>query len=117
MKRIEALLPPAELDEVRETLADLGVHSLTLSEVKSVDPSSRRREVYRGSTYVVDFALRVKMELVVRDALVPAVLEGLRRALTRAGVGESTVLVSEVLEIVHIGALERPRASLARVSP
>jgi nitrogen regulatory protein P-II 1 len=117
MRRVEALLPPAKLDEVRETLADLGVHALTLTEVKIVDPASRRRNVYRGSTYVVDFAFRIKMELVARDGLVPAILAALRRALTGAGAGESTVLVSEVVEIVRIGTVEAPGLPLASARP
>ena len=74
MRRIEVHLPPARFDELRDALADIGIDTMTLSEIKFVDPANRRREVYRGAAYVVDFALKVKVDLVVDDTVVPGVL-------------------------------------------
>jgi nitrogen regulatory protein P-II 1 len=102
MRRVEALLPPAKLDEVKEALAEIGVHGMTLSETKVVDPAHGRREVYRGSAYVVDFVPKVKMELVVGDGIVSGVLVVLRKALGVEEAEETTVLLSEVA-VVRFG--------------
>src|ERR1019366_9648514 len=104
MRRVEVLLPPAKLDEVRESLAAIGVDSMTLAEVKVVDPASRRSEVFRGSNYVVDFALKVKMGLLVQEGLLPGVLDALRTSLGPAECDETEVLLSEVVEIVRLRA-------------
>jgi nitrogen regulatory protein P-II 1 len=107
MRRIEVLLPPAELDEIKDALADIGVHSMTLGEVRVVNPTSRRREVYRGSAYVVDFALKVKMELVVQDDLVPGILEVLKNSLGSVEADDAEMLVSQVMEVVKVRTGER----------
>ena len=104
MRRVEVLLPPARLDEVKNALADIGVDSMTLGEVRVVDPASRRHEVYRGSSYVVDFTLKVKMELVVRDDLVPGILRVLKTSLEIVEADEARVLLSEVVEVVRLRA-------------
>lgn len=102
MRRVEVLLPPAKLDEIKDALAEIGIESMTLAEVRAIDPSSHRREVYRGSAYVVDFVLKVKMELVVRDGLVPGILVILRRSLGIVEAEEARVLLSEVVEVVRL---------------
>ena len=104
MRRVEVLLPPAKLDEVKDALADIGVESMTLGEVRVVDPANRRREVYRGASHVVDFALKVKMELVVRDARVPEILHVLKTSLGLAEADEARVLLFEVVEVVRVRA-------------
>jgi nitrogen regulatory protein P-II 1 len=112
MRRVEVLLPPAKLDEIKDALAEVGVDSMTLAEVKAIDPASHRREVYRGSAYVVDFALKVKMELVVRDSLIPAVLAILRRSLGLVDAEAARVLLSEVVEVVRLPVGDTPMAVL-----
>lgn len=112
MRRVEVLLLPAKLDEVRESLAGIGVDSMTLAEVKVVDPASRRSELFRGSEYVVDFALKVKMGLLVPDALLPRVLDALRSSLGPDEADETEVLLSEVVEVVRL----RPAAECALTS-
>jgi nitrogen regulatory protein P-II 1 len=107
MRRVEVLLPPAKLDEVKDALADIGIDTMTLGEVRVVDPATHRREVYRGSAYVVDFALKIKVELVVRDGLVPGILEILRRSLGVAEADEARVLLSEAIEVVRVRTGER----------
>ncbi len=102
MRRVEVLLPPAKLDEIKDALAEVGVDSMTLAEVKVIDPANHRREVYRGSAYVVDFVLKVKMELVVVDSLIPAVLAILRRSLGIVEAEAARVLLSEVVEVVRL---------------
>jgi nitrogen regulatory protein P-II 1 len=102
MRRVEVLLPPAKLDEVKEALADINVDSMTVGEVRVVDPASRRREVYRGSAYVVDFVLKVKMEMVVEDELVEPIFAVLRNSLEIAEAGEARAILSEVVEVVRV---------------
>jgi nitrogen regulatory protein P-II 1 len=102
MRRVDVLLPPAKLDEVKEGLADIGVDSMTMAEVRAVDPAHHRREVYRGSAYVVDFALKVKMELVVQDHLVPRIIAVLANSLGIAEAEAARVILSEVVEVVPI---------------
>jgi nitrogen regulatory protein P-II 1 len=107
MRRVDVLLPPAKLEEVKEALADIGVESLTVGEVKVVDPASHRREVWRGSAYVVDFVLKVKLELVVQDELVPRVLGVLASVLDMAEAEAARVILTEVVEVVRIPSLPR----------
>ena len=112
MRRVEILLPPAKLDEVKDAFADIGIDSMTLAEVRVVDPATHRREVYRGSAYVVDFALKIKMELVVRDGLVPGILAILRRSLGIVEAEAARVLLSEVVEVVRLPLGDAPTAVL-----
>jgi nitrogen regulatory protein P-II 1 len=102
MRRLEFLLPPAKLDEVRESLAGIGVDRMTLEEVKVVDPASRRTEVFRGSEYTVDFALKVKMGLLVPDGLLPEILDALRNSLGPDEADQAEVLLSEVVEVMRL---------------
>jgi nitrogen regulatory protein P-II 1 len=102
MRRVEVILPPSKLDEIKDALADIGVDSMTLGEVRVIDPANRRREVYRGEAYVVDFTLKVKMELVVQDDVVAGILEVLKNLLGIAEADEARMLVSQVVEVVRV---------------
>src|SRR5262249_7171076 len=112
MTRIEVLLPPARLDEVRDALAEVGVHDMALSEVKVVEPGSGRRNVYRGSTYIVDFTSKVKMEIDVRDRHVARIVEVLRASLGTAEAERAKVLLFETLELKSGVADDRFTSSL-----
>jgi nitrogen regulatory protein P-II 1 len=107
MKRIEILVPPAQFEPAKDALLGIGVDSMTLAEVKHLDPASRRREVFRGSAYVVDYVLRVKMDLVVHDPIVPRILEVLGKVLEEAGPDVTKVVVSEVVDVVYVPASRR----------
>jgi nitrogen regulatory protein PII len=113
MTRIEVLLPPAQLDEVRDALAEVGVHDMTLSEVKVVAPGSRRRNVYRGSTYVVDFTSKVKMEIDVRDRNIARIVEVLRASLGTAEADKAKVLLFGTVELRPTVAGDPPTASVS----
>ncbi|HEV3031657.1 MAG TPA: P-II family nitrogen regulator, partial [Polyangia bacterium] len=80
MKRIEAIIKPFKLDEVKERLRELGVSGMTVSEVKGFGRTGGRTEVYRGSAYVVDFVPKVKIEVVLKDSLVADVVEAITAA-------------------------------------
>jgi nitrogen regulatory protein P-II 1 len=107
MKRIEAIIRPAKLDEVKEALGEMGVHGMTVSEVKGFGRTGGRKEVYRGSAYVVDFVPKVKVDIVAPDNLVPAVLDAVEKAAKTGKIGDGKVFVSDVVEVVRIRTGER----------
>ena len=80
MKKVEAIIKPFKLDEVKKALGELNIEGMTVTEVKGFGRTGGKREVYRGSAYVVDFVPKVKIEVVIPDALVVAVLEAIEKA-------------------------------------
>jgi nitrogen regulatory protein P-II 1 len=102
MKRVEAVIRPAKLDEVKEALFELGIKGMTVTEVKGFGRTGGRREVYRGSAYVVDFVPKIKLEVVVPDALVGAVITHIEKAAKTGKIGDGKIFVSEILEAVRI---------------
>ncbi|MCB9667642.1 MAG: P-II family nitrogen regulator [Myxococcales bacterium] len=107
MKRIEAIIKPFKLDEVKEALSEVGVEGMTVTEVKGFGRTGGKKEVYRGSAYVVDFVPKIKLEIVVPDAIVPQVLETIEATAKTGRVGDGKVFVSPVEEAVRIRTGER----------
>ena len=107
MKKIEAIIQPFKLDEVKDALAEVGVKGMTVTEVKGFGRTGGKREVYRGSAYVVDFVPKVKVEVVVPDALAAAVLEAIERAAKTGRIGDGKIFVVHVEEAVRIRTGER----------
>lgn len=110
MKRVDVILLPAKLDEVVDALAEVGVESITVCEARVFGLAGGRRVVYRGSSHVVDWTLRMKVEVVVRDAVVPRILEVLERSDQSPGTGradDTSVLVSDIVDSVRIRAGRR----------
>ncbi|MEM9195048.1 MAG: P-II family nitrogen regulator [Myxococcota bacterium] len=107
MKKVEAIIKPFKLDEVKEALGEVGVQGMTVSEVKGFGRTGGKREVYRGSAYVVDFVPKVKVEAVVPDALVGEVLEALVRAAKTGRIGDGKIFVTPVEEAIRIRTGER----------
>jgi nitrogen regulatory protein P-II 1 len=107
MKRVEMTMLPAKLDELKDALAEVGIPGMTVQEARVFGRESRGRGVYRGSLYVVDFALKVRVVIVVRDDAFPSILEVLKRwpGITERDCG--SVLVSDVAEVVRIRTGER----------
>jgi nitrogen regulatory protein P-II 1 len=112
MKRIEAIIRPAKLDEVKEALGELGVHGMTVSEVKGFGRTGGRKEVYRGSAYVVDFIPKVKIDVVAPDELVNGVIDAVEKAAKTGKIGDGKVFVSDVVEVVRIRTGERGNDAL-----
>ena len=112
MTRVEVLLPPARLDEIKEALAELGVHDMTLTEVKIVERGSSRRNVYRGSTYVVDFTSKIKVELDVSDRLVARTVGILRASLGTAEAEKVKVILFEVADLKRTAVSDPLEASI-----
>jgi nitrogen regulatory protein P-II 1 len=107
MKRIEAIIRPAKLDEIKEALSEIGIKGMTTSEVKGFGRTGGRREVYRGSAYVVDFVPKVKIEIVAEDALAAAIVETIQRTAKTGTIGDGKIFVADLLETVRIRTGER----------
>jgi nitrogen regulatory protein P-II 1 len=107
MKKVEAIIKPFKLDEVKDALGEIGVQGMTVTEVKGFGRTGGKREVYRGSAYVVDFVPKVKIEVVVSDELVVRILEAIEKAAKTGRIGDGKVFVTPVEEAVRIRTGER----------
>ena len=112
MKKIEAIIKPFKLDEVREALSDIGVSGLTVTEVKGFGRQKGHTELYRGAEYVVDFLPKVKIELVVADSGVDAAIESIVKAARTGKIGDGKIFVMPVEQVVRIRTGETGDAAL-----
>jgi len=102
MKKVEAIIKPFKLDEVKDALAEVGIQGMTVTEVKGFGRTGGKKEVYRGSAYVVDFVPKVKIEIVAADALVAPILDAIERAAKTAKIGDGKIFVYDVPHAVRI---------------
>jgi nitrogen regulatory protein P-II 1 len=107
MKKVEAIVKPFKLDEVKDALAEVGIQGMTVTEVKGFGRTGGKKEVYRGSAYVVDFVPKVRIEVVVPDGLVHQVLEAIEKSAKTGRIGDGKVFVVPVEEAVRIRTGER----------
>ena len=107
MKKVEAIIKPFKLDEVKEALSGIGVQGMTVSEVKGFGRQKGHTELYRGAEYVVDFLPKVKVEIIVRDDMVPGVVEAIQRAAKTGRIGDGKIFVMPIDDIVRIRTGER----------
>lgn len=107
MKKVEAIIKPFKLDEVKDALGEVGVQGMTVSEVKGFGRTGGKKEVYRGSAYVVDFVPKVKLEVVVGDSQVSQVIEAIEKAAKTGRIGDGKVFVTPIEEAVRIRTGER----------
>ena len=107
MKKIEAIIKPFKLDEVKEALNEIGVKGITVIEAKGFGRQKGHTELYRGAEYVVDFLPKVKIELVVEDAQAEKAVEAIRTAAQTGRIGDGKIFVSGVEEAVRIRTGER----------
>ena len=107
VKRVEAYIKPFKLDDVKDALNVVGVSGMTVTEVKGFGRTGGKREVYRGSAYVVDFVPKVKLEVVVPDEIVAATIEAIEAAAKTGKIGDGKIFVSPVEEAVRIRTGER----------
>lgn len=112
MKKIEAIIKPFKLDEVREALSEIGVNGLTVTEVKGFGRQKGHTELYRGAEYVVDFLPKIKIELVVGDTLVDASMEAIIKAARTGKIGDGKIFVSTVEQVVRIRTGETDEAAI-----
>ena len=102
MKLVTAIIKPFKLDEVREALSELGVSGLTVTEVKGFGRQKGHTELYRGAEYVVDFLPKVKVEVVVGDALVDKAIDAIVKAARTGKIGDGKIFVFDVPQVVRI---------------
>jgi nitrogen regulatory protein P-II 1 len=102
MKKIEAVIKPFKLDEVREALSEIGITGLTVTEVKGFGRQKGHTELYRGAEYVVDFLPKIKLELVIADNLVEASMEAIIKAARTGKIGDGKIFVSAVEQVIRI---------------
>ena len=102
MKKIEAVVKPFKLDEVRESLSDIGVTGLTVTEVKGFWRQKGHTELYRGAEYVVDFLPKVKVEVILQDDLVERAIEAIVKAARTGKIGDGKIFVTAVEQVVRI---------------
>ena len=107
MKKIEAIIKPFKLDEVKAALGALGVQGMTVSEVKGFGRQKGHTEIYRGSEYVVDFLPKIKIEVVVADGLVSPAVDAIVQAAKTGKIGDGKVFVSAVENAVRIRTEEK----------
>ncbi len=102
MKKIEAIIKPFKLDEVKEALQEVGLQGITVTEAKGFGRQKGHTELYRGAEYVVDFLPKVKLEIVTNDETVEAAVEAIRNAAQTGRIGDGKIFVSSVEEVIRI---------------
>ena len=112
MKKIEAIIKPFKLDEVREALSDVGVTGLTVTEVKGFGRQKGHTELYRGAEYVVDFLPKVKVEMIIGDAMVDRAIEAIVKAARTGKIGDGKIFVTAVEHVVRIRTGETNEAAV-----
>ena len=107
MKKIEAVIKPVKLDEVKDSLQEIGIKGLTVTEAKGFGRQKGHTELYRGAEYVVDFLPKVKIEIVLEEALVERAIEAIQRAAQTGRIGDGKIFVSTIDEVIRIRTGER----------
>jgi nitrogen regulatory protein P-II 1 len=112
VNKIEAIIKPFKLDEVKDALNDLGVKGMTISEVKGFGRQKGHTEIYRGAEYVIDFLPKIKIELVVEKEMVSKVVELIQKTARTGKIGDGKIFVLPVDEIIRIRTGERGRDAI-----
>jgi nitrogen regulatory protein P-II 1 len=112
MKKIEAIIKPFKLDDVKNALTKIGVQGMTVTEVKGFGRQKGHTEVYRGAEYKIDFLPKSKIELIVTDELVTPVIETIERVAKTGKIGDGKIFLSPVDEVIRIRTGERGRDAI-----
>jgi len=112
MKKIEAIIKPFKLDEVREALSEIGISGLTVTEVKGFGRQKGHTELYRGAEYVVDFLPKVKIEVVLPEKNLEAAIDAIERAARTGKIGDGKIFVTSVEKVVRIRTGEVDEAAV-----
>lgn len=102
MKKVEAIIKPFKLDEVKEALNEIGIQGITISEVKGFGRQKGHTELYRGAEYVVDFIPKIKLEIIVADSILSKVVESIEKAAKTGRIGDGKIFVTPVEAVVRI---------------
>ena len=112
MKKIEAIIKPFKMDEVKNALTKIGVQGMTVAEVKGFGRQKGHTESYRGTEYAIDFLPKSKIELIIPDELVTQVIETIERAARTGKIGDGKIFLSSVEEVIRIRTGERGRDAI-----
>jgi nitrogen regulatory protein P-II 1 len=112
MKKVEAIIKPHRIDEVKDRLREVGVSGMTITDVKGFGRTGGKREVYRGSSYVVDFVPKVRVEILVTDEMVGDVVGALLAAARTGKIGDGKIFITPVDEVIRIRTSERGNDAL-----
>jgi nitrogen regulatory protein P-II 2 len=112
MKLVSAIIKPFKLDEVRQAISDIGVHGMTVTEVRGFGRQRGHTEIYRGAEYVVEFVPKTKIEIAVTDALVDQVIEAIQKTARTGKVGDGKVFVFALTHVVRIRTGERDAGAI-----
>ncbi|HLD45074.1 MAG TPA: P-II family nitrogen regulator [bacterium] len=112
MKKIEAIIKPFKLDDVKEAISELGVKGMTVSEVKGFGRQRGHTELYRGAEYIVDFLPKIKIELVIKDEDTAKVVEAIQNAAKTGRIGDGKIFILPVEEVIRIRTNETGEAAI-----
>ncbi len=112
MKKVEAIIKPFKLDEVKEALNEIGIQGITVGEVKGFGRQKGHTELYRGAEYVVDFIPKIKMEIIVSDEIVAKVVDTIEQAAKTGRIGDGKIFVTTVEEVIRSRTGERGEDAL-----
>jgi len=112
MKKIEAIIKPFKLDEVKEALQQAGIQGMTVSEVKGFGRQKGHTELYRGAEYVVDFLPKIKLDIIVDDPDVQKVVDAIQKAAKTGRIGDGKIFVTSVEEVIRIRTGETGKSAI-----
>lgn len=112
MKKIEAIIKPFKLDEVKEALQEVGLQGITITEIKGFGRQKGHTELYRGAEYVVDFLPKIKIEIVLEDQLVERTVEAIIQAAHTGRIGDGKIFISHIEDAIRIRTGERGTSAL-----
>ncbi len=112
MKKVEMIIKPFKLDEVKDALHEIGVQGMTITEVKGFGRQKGHTELYRGAEYVVDFLPKVKIDVVIEDSQLEEVLESVEETARTGRIGDGKIFVSTIEEVIRIRTGERGEAAI-----
>lgn len=107
MKKIEAIIKPFKLDEVKDALNEIGIQGMTVTEVKGFGRQKGHTELYRGAEYVVDFIPKIKIEIVTSEGLAPKVVDAIEKAAKTGKIGDGKIFVYTIEDVIRIRTGER----------
>ncbi len=112
MKKIEAIIKPFKLDDVIDSLTEIGIEGLTISEVRGFGRQKGRTEIYKGAEYIVDFLPKIKIEMIIPDSIVDSALEAIKQSARTGKVGDGKIFVSPIEQAVRIRTGDTDEAAL-----
>lgn len=112
MKKIEAIVKPFKLDEVKDALNEVGIQGMTVTEVKGFGRQKGHTELYRGAEYVVDFIPKIKIEIVSSDSLAPKIVEIIEKAAKTGKIGDGKIFLYQIDDVVRIRTGERGQSAI-----